>query len=183
MLRRRQPVRQVRIKRHILCITALRHLVRRAPVDIRLRRVQPVQTQNAISVCLVGIISRTSVITALIGVPVRQVRIKRHILCITALRHLVQHAVGAQSTVRRVHRRAVRSPVGIIQPDVTPVVIIVPVNHSVLVQHIAVGVCKPIALTKHLGGYVVLALGGHHIPSVIKHVRQYRPVRIAVPVH
>ena len=112
-----------------------RHLVRRAPVDIRLRRVQPVQTQNAISVCLVGIISVQRTVPRNQSVWV--VRIKPRIPCITALRHLVQHAVGAQSTVRPGRHRAVRSPVGIIQPGVTPVVIIVLGNHSVLVQRIA----------------------------------------------
>ena len=157
-----------------------RHLVRRAPVGIRLRRVQPVQTQNAISVCLVGIISVPG--TAQHNPSVWRVRIKPRIPCIMVQRHLVRHAVGAQSTVARVHHRAVRSAVDIIQPGATPVVITVLVNHNARVQRIVPVVFRTVARRRRLDGHVMGVLGGLLILSAIKHVRQQRSVRIAVPV-
>ena len=115
--------------------------------------------------------------------PVRRVHIKRRIRLHMVLRHLVQRAVGAQSTVRRVRHRAERLTVDIIQPDVTPVVITVPVNHNARARHIAAVVFRTVAQHKHRVGHVMGVLGGLLILSAIKHVRQHRSVRIAVPVN
>ena len=160
-----------------------RHLVRHAPVDIHLRQVQPVQTQNAISVYLVGIISRMSVITALTGVPVQQVRTRPPILCIMVLYHLVRHAVDAQSTVRPGHHHVKRLTRGIMQLGATPVVITVPVNHNARVQRIVPVVFRTVVRRRRLGGHVMVVPDGHRIPNVIKHVRQHRSAHIAVLVH
>ena len=160
-----------------------RHLVRHAPVDIHLRQVQPVQTQNAISVYLVGIISRMSVITARTGVHVRQVRTRRRILCIMVQNHLVRHAVGAQSIVRPGRHRVKRLTVDIIQPGVTAVVITVPVNHNARVQRIVPVAFRTAVRRRRPDGRVMVVPGGQRIPSVTKHVRQHRSAHIAVPVH
>ena len=115
--------------------------------------------------------------------PVRRVHIKRRIRLHMVLRHLVRRAVGAQSTVRRVRQRAKRLTVDIIQPDVTPVVITVPVNHNARAQHIAEAVFRTVVRRKQPDGHVIVVQGGQRIPSVTKHVRQQRSVRIAVPVN
>ena len=162
---------------------AQRHLVRHAPVDIHLRQVQPVQTQNAISVYLVGIISRMSVITARTGVPVRQVRTRRRILCIMVQNHLVRHAVGAQSIVRPGRHRVKRLTVDIIQLGATPVVITVQGNHNARVQRIVPVAFRTVVRRKRPDGRVMVAPDGQRIPNVTKHVRQHRSAHIAVPVH
>ena len=117
--------------------------------------------------------------------PVRRVHIKRRIRLHMVLRHLVQRAVGAQSTVRRVRHRAERLTVDIIQPDVTPVVITVPVNHNARARHIAAVVCRIIVrlgippipqLEKprhHLVRYPVLV--GHMLPRLMRRVHPSVP--------
>ena len=115
--------------------------------------------------------------------PVRRVHIKRRIRLHMVLRHLVRHAVGAQSTVRRVRQRAKRYPADTIQPDVTPVVITVPANHNARVQRIAAVVFRTVAQHKHRVGHVMGVLGGLLILSAIKHVRQHRSVHTAVRVN
>ena len=115
--------------------------------------------------------------------PVRRVHIKRRIRLHMVLRHLVRHAVGAQSTVRRVRQRAKRYPADTIQPDVTPVVITVPANHNARVQRIAAVVCRTVAQHKHRVGHVMGVLGGLLILSAIKHVRQHQSVHTAVRVN
>ena len=129
---------------------------------------------------MVGIISVPG--TAQHNPSVWVVRIKPRIPCIMVQRHLVQHAVGAQSTVARVHHRAVRSAVDTIQLGATPVVITVPVNHNARAQRIVPVVFRTVVRRRRLDGHVMGVLGGLLILSAIKHVRQHRSVRIAVPV-
>ena len=117
--------------------------------------------------------------------PVRRVHIKRRIRLHMVLRHLVRHAVGAQSTVRRVRQRAKRYPADTIQPDVTPVATTVLVSRSVLARHIAAVVCRIIVrlgippipqLEKprhHLVRYPVLV--GHMLPRLMRRVHPSVP--------
>ena len=115
------------------------------------------------------------------GRPVPPVRIKPAVA--PRRLHRAVRAVGEQSIkIRRVSRLAKRYPADTIQPDVTPVVIAVPVNHNARVQHTAAAVFRTVVRRKHPDGHVMLVPGGHRIPSVIKHVRHHRPVSIAALV-
>ena len=92
--------------------------------------------------------------------PVRRVHIKRRIRYIMVQRHRAVRVPDVPSTVQLAHRRAARSTVGIIQPGVTPVVIIVLGNHSVPVRHIAAVVFRTVAQHKRPAGHVMRVLGG-----------------------